>query len=101
MSYRDFIAEHRRLFVLQLLAEVGGSASEDITYQGVRRGFRPVKGVTRDVIRADLEWLRDRHLLSFEWLEDTMLVVQLSERGGYVVSGDVEVEGVKVPDARR
>lgn len=101
MSYRDFIAEHRRLFVMQLLSEIGGSASEDIVYQGVRQGFRPVKGVTRNVIRADLEWLHARHLLAFDWLEDTLLVVELTERGGYVVSGDIEVEGVKVPDARR
>ncbi len=101
MSYRDFIAEHRRLFALQLLAEIGGSASEDIVYQGVRQGFRPIKGVTRDVIRADLDWMHNRHLLSYEWLDDTMLVVGLTERGAYVVSGDVEVEGVKVPDARR
>lgn len=101
MSFRDFIAEHRRLFILQLLDDIGKSGSEDIVYQGARRGFRPAKGITRDVIRADLEWMRDRHLLSFEWLEDTMLVVNLTERGEYVVTGDVEVEGIKVPDARR
>lgn len=101
MSYMDFIAAHRRLFVLQLLVEVGGTASEDIVYQGVRQGFRPIKGVTRDVIRADLDWLHHRHLLTYEWLDDTMLVVELTERGGHVVTGDIEVEGVKVPDARR
>jgi len=101
VSYRDFVAEHRRQFVLQLLDEVGSSANEDIVYQGVRQGFRPIKGVTRDVIRADLDWLHNRHLVAFEWLDDTMLVVTLTERGSYVVSGDIEVEGVKVPDARR
>lgn len=100
MSFKDFINDHRRLFILQLLDQSGGAVNEDIIYNVCRRYFVPNRGVTRDVMRADLEWLRERHLVSFEWLDDTVLVVGLTERGGYVVSGDVEVDGVKRPERR-
>ena len=94
MSFGNFVAEPRRFFILQLLREVGGSANDDILYQGIRRGFRPIQGVTRDVVRKDAEWLRERHLVSFDWLDDELLVIELTERGGYVLDGDVKVEGV-------
>lgn len=101
MSFKDFISEPRRLFILQLLDEAGGSVNETILYDACRRYFVPNRGLTRDVMRTDLEWLRERHLVSFDWLDDTVLVAVLTERGGYVVSGDIEIEGVKPPDRSR
>lgn len=94
MSFKDFVAEHRRFYLLRLLNELGGSANDDVLHQGIRQGFRPIQGVTRDVTRKDAEWLRERHLVAFDWLADDLLVVELTERGGDVVSGDVQVEGV-------
>ncbi|MDD2870098.1 hypothetical protein [Neomegalonema sp.] len=93
MSFRDFIAEHRRFYILRLLREIGGSANEDVLQQGIRRGFRPLQGVTKDAVRRDAEWLRERHLVAFDWLDD-LLVVELTERGGDVLSGVVRVEGL-------
>ena len=97
MSFKDFVTDHRRLFILQLLNEVGGEASEGIVYDVCRRHFVPNRGLTRDALHDDLEWLRERHLVAFDWLDDTVLLVKLTERGGYVVSGDIEVDGVTRP----
>lgn len=100
MSFKDFVTEDRRLFILRLLMDIGGSGNESVIYTGCRAaGHR--RGVTRDVVRADLEWLRTRHLVIFEWYEDTVLVAILTSRGADVASGDVEVEGVKRPTSFR
>lgn len=100
MSFKEFVNEDRRLFVLRLLADVGGSANESVIFDGCRAaGHR--RGVTRDLIRSDLEWLRTRHLVIFEWYEDTVLVAVLTSRGADVASGDAEVAGVKRPSSFR
>lgn len=100
MSFREFITEDRRLFILRLLADIGGSANESVILDGCRAaGHR--RGVTREVVRADLEWMQDRHLLTFEWYEETVLVAVLTERGFDVANGDIAVAGVKRPRLTR
>lgn len=100
MSFKDFVTEDRRLFILRLLMDIGGSANESVIYDGCRAaGHR--RGVTRDVVRSDLDWLRQRHLVTFEWYDDIVLVAVLTQRGEDVALGDAEVTGVKRPSVTR
>lgn len=101
MSFKDLISEVRRLFTLQLLSGACGSVNQTILNDARRRSFVPNRRCTRDVMRADIEWRRARHLVSFDGLDDTVLVAVLTARGGYVVSGDIEIEGVTPPDRNR
>ena len=54
------------------------------------------RGVTRDLLRADLDMLRGHNLVRHEWLEQ-LLVAHLQERGLDVVAGDVAIEGIAAP----
>ena len=99
-NYREFLTEDRRLFVLRLLEECGGEANESVIHDACHAaGHR--RGVTRDVIREDLDWLRERDLVRWEWYEGKVLVAALTRRGVDVAHGDVEVEGVKKPSIGR
>ena len=93
MSFRGLLNAERRLFVLQLLAEVG-SANESVINDGCKAGGLRV---TRRQTRADLDWLAKRHLITLEYFDDTLVVAKLTERGIDVASGDETVSGVKRP----
>lgn len=96
-AYRDTLDQARRLYLLQVLIEAGGSANESILREACRAGFH-AHGVTRQRIRADLAWLEDRGCVARTWLEgDVLLVAALTERGEDAARGDVQVPGIKRP----
>ena len=94
-SYLETLAADRRLKLLQLLRDNGGSANEEVLRTALAQlGHR--RSVTRDLLRADLDMLRGHNLVRHEWLEQ-LLVAHLQERGLDVVAGDVAIEGIAAP----
>ena len=89
MSFADHIAESRRLAILRLLREGGGAANESVLATAVHRlGFSLT---SREEVRGDLEWLRDRRLTTLELLDLTasrpLIVAHLTEAGADAAAG--------------
>ena len=96
-AFNETLDQSRRLYLLQLLAEAGGSANESILRQACRAGFH-AHGMTRQRIRDDLAWLEDRGCVRRTWLEgDVLLIASLTDRGEDASRGDVRVPGVQRP----
>lgn len=93
MSFADHLIEDRRLVLLRLLKEAGGTANDSPLHYGLQQiGHR--RGLTREVVRTELEWLKQRRLVNLEMV-GTMMVATLTERGLNVAEGHERVEGVK------
>jgi hypothetical protein len=84
-TFLAHLAEDRRLVILRLLTEAGGTANDSVLEVGLQQlGHR--RGLTRDVVRADIDWLKARRL-----------VASITERGLNVAEGHETVDGVKRP----
>lgn len=94
-SYFEHLKHDRRLVILRLLKQSGGSGNDSILLQGVR--FIGHGGATRDEIRDDIEFMRDRGLVKAEYFNETVVVATITERGIDCAAGRIEVEGVKKP----
>lgn len=95
MKYSEHLAENRRLALLKLLVESGGSANEGLIYRGIQAlGFAKA---TPELVRADLDWLRERGLVTHEWFDDRVLVATITSRGVNVAEGKETVDGVAAP----
>ena len=93
MSFlEDWIAS-RRLFILRLLVEVNGTANEGVIYKAILNGG--FARDSRDDIRQDLDHLKRNGCTTEEWLNDSLRVVTLTERGEDAAYGRVEVAGVE------
>ena len=96
-TFQDKLNDARRLFLLQVLVEGGGSVGELILRDSCRAGFHR-HGITRELIRADLSWLDERGCVRREWLGDgELLVAEITERGEDAARGDVQIAGIKRP----
>ncbi|MER2635167.1 MAG: hypothetical protein ABTQ30_15075 [Rhizobiaceae bacterium] len=96
MSYADFTARQRRLMALRLMREDGDAACDHVLMLALRElGF---PRLTSEQMRADIEALRERHLVTVSWLDDRHATMTLTERGVDVALGRVVVEGVAKPD---
>ncbi|MGQ9370545.1 VpaChn25_0724 family phage protein [Azospirillum sp. A39] len=94
MSFETLLQEDRRLAVLRLLVEAGGSANESVLHAGLRAlGNR----IGREDTRRIVEWLKERRLVEISFFKETILVAGLTERGLDVANGDATVDGVKRP----
>lgn len=90
------LAEDRRLVILRLLKEAGGSANDSILEVGLQQlGHR--RGLTREVVRRELEWLQQRRLVGLEMFRDVVMVASITARGVSVADGHEVVAGVKQP----
>lgn len=96
MSLAAELERDRRLIILRMLVEAGGSANESVLHYSVNAAGHRV-GVTREVVVADIEFLADRHCVTLEWFNDTVVVATITKRGVNVAAGHVEVEGIKRP----
>jgi len=93
MSFeKDWIAS-RRLFILRLLVEVGFEANEGVIFKATERGG--FARDTRDDLRQDLDHLVKTGCLTQTWLNGSLRVVKLTERGEDAAHGRVAVEGVE------
>lgn len=98
-DFKDHLEQDTRLALLVLLREAGGAANESVLHSGVIKLGHP--RVARSDVRAELEWLKERGLVTHEWFNDVVLVAQLTERGLDCAEGRVEVAGVKKPSIVR
>ena len=92
MNLKEGWVAARRLFLLRLLVEVGGSANESVLRTAARAG-----GFARssaDDIRTDLDHLHALGCITEEW-HGRLRVVTLTERGEDAAWGRVAVEGVE------
>ncbi len=95
-TFLAHLAEDRRLVILRLLKEAGGSANDSVLEVGLQQlGHR--RGLTREVVRTEIEWLKARRLVTVEMVKDTIVVASITERGLHVAGGHEEVAGVKQP----
>jgi hypothetical protein len=94
-GFHEFMAEHLRLSLLRLLKEAGGSANESVLRQGATALGHHWAG--RAEMRTQLEWLKERGLVTHEWFDDKVLVAHLTDRGIDVAEGRTVVEGVTRP----
>lgn len=94
-SYFEHLKHDRRLVILKLLRQTGGSGNDSVLLEGVR--FVGHGGVTRDDIRADMEFLKARGAVTVEYFNETVMVARITERGIDCAAGRVEIEGVKKP----
>lgn len=95
-DYTEHLAQHRRLTILRLLEQAGGSANESILQDALDQvGLGAL--LTRTVVRDLLKWLEDRSLIKQQWFDQTLVVAHITERGVNVAKGKELVEGVKRP----
>ena len=93
MSFKDDWIASRRLFILRLLVEVGGAANEGVIYKAITKGG--FAHDSRDDLRRDLDHLKAKGCTHEEWLNDSLRVVTVTERGEDAAYGRVEVLGVE------
>lgn len=100
-SFEQHRTENRRLATLKLIAQYGGSANESILHTALisMLGFPQT---SREEVRRDLEWMRERRLLSIEKLpvegDRVLLVVTISPDGLDAAAGrGAPVEGMARP----
>jgi hypothetical protein len=93
-DFQHFLTEDRRLFILRLLEQCGGEANESVIHSACRAAGHHV---TRDVVREDGKWLKERDLVKLDYYDEKVMVVLVTARGVDVARGDLEVEGVKRP----
>ena len=94
MSYTQKVVEDRRLVILRLLDEVGGSANDAVLAEALRHWGH---SVGRDLVKADLAWLADQGLVGVDRVgaADPYHVATITDRGAEVAAGLAHVPGVK------
>ncbi|MEI9885931.1 MAG: hypothetical protein WDN08_05405 [Rhizomicrobium sp.] len=98
MTFEQRKAAERRHTILALLVEAGGSANESELMTGLIAcpfGFEFM--LTVDVLRADLDWLQQRKLITSELLMGTMVVAWIARLGVLAIQGRVPIEGLLKP----
>ncbi|MGB1239350.1 MAG: ArsR family transcriptional regulator [Pseudomonadales bacterium] len=94
MSFARIEQEDRRLVLLRLLAEDRDyKVNTSILQQGLELYGH---SVSRDKLHAEIAWLKEVDLVSFEQI-DSVKVVTLNQRGLDVSQGRATVSGVKRP----
>lgn len=97
-DYKEHMAKHRRLAILRLLKEVGGTANDSVLYsQCASLGFAKA---TRTDVRDDLA-LFEKHSLITRNYHGGLVIASITERGVDVADGKVEVDGVEKPSLGR
>lgn len=91
MSYQGLLSGDRRRIILDALqTDADYEHSEEVL--GVILEYFSHR-VSREVLRADLDWLADRRLVALS-MRDTVLSVRLTRRGEDVALGREIVPGV-------
>jgi hypothetical protein len=94
-SYFEHLKHDRRLVILRLLKRSAGHGNDSVLTEGVR--LIGHVGATREDVRRDLEFLKERGLVAVDWIDGKVMVARLTERGLDVEAGRVEIDGVKKP----
>ena len=98
MNYQQLITEDRRLVVLRALNEDAGYSHNESVLQSIlaELGHR----ISRDQVKTLLGWLAEQGLITTNVVGESLMVAQLTSRGGDVATGMVVVPGVKRPSPR-
>ncbi len=91
MTFQEDWTGARRVFVLRLLAKVGGTANEGVIATALEHGG--FARDARDVFRCDLDHLHAMGCTHDAW--DDVRVVTLIERGQMAAEGRVPVPGIE------
>ncbi len=93
-NYQSHLAQDRRLCMLRLLKESGGTANESVLQNGLELlGHRRLPRAT---IREDIRFLINQGLIIDEWFGDVQ-VCTITRRGVECAEGIIQVEGIKKP----
>ncbi len=93
-KYLQHLAEDRRLCMLKLLADAGGSANERVLGTSLE-----MLGHTRQseaAIREDIQFLVSNGLVNTQWFAGFQ-VCTITKRGVEAIEGRITVEGIKKP----
>jgi hypothetical protein len=100
-TYAEMTTESRRLTILQLLVKNGGQVSEHNLHTALATmlGF-PL--TSRDDVRNDLDWLKERRLLFVEQLpegnDEVMMLAKVSRSGVDAAAGrGAPIDGLARP----
>ncbi len=93
-GFKKYLSEDRRLRILELLRDSGGSINEDVIRIGLENMGHAK--LSRRVVREDLRFLIGHGLIVDEWIDD-LQIATLTKRGVETADGLVEVTGVKRP----
>lgn len=94
MSYKDLLAQDRRLVILQLLEKSPGyKASQQLLYSALP-GFG--HEVSLDLVGTDIAWLYDNGCVHTALLGD-VTVATLTQFGQDVAAGRISIPGVRRP----
>jgi hypothetical protein len=93
-QYQQMLAEDRRLCILRILEEAGGTANDSVLHTALEMWGHTKQ--PRQNIRADLQFLVNCGLLTDEFLKNIQIVT-LTQRGLDVAQGRLSVDGVKKP----
>ena len=96
MSYRDHIDADRRLCILRVLVEDGGSANESVL-ETVLEALGHRAGMERSVVRQYMRDLEKCGCITLDYYRDKIMVASITERGVKVARGQITVDGVKQP----
>jgi hypothetical protein len=94
MKFSEALAQDRRLAMLRLINEAGGSANESVLRQGLEM-LGHMAGLTYQVVRDDMRFLEEAGCVRLEWFEDKISVARITKRGVDCAAGQIKVEGVK------
>jgi hypothetical protein len=89
-SFKEHLARSRRLAMLRLMRDGGGSANESVLHTAVLSLGFPT--TTREEIRADLEWLQQRRLVKLDQFA--------KPNGGIIMIGNVTEAGIDASRGR-
>ncbi|BCV29209.1 VpaChn25_0724 family phage protein [Shewanella algae] len=96
MALSEIMAEHQRLVILRVLAEVAGFELNESVLQDALDAYG--LNVSRDALRTQMAWLAEQGLLRLERVGNTQLAT-LNGRGEDVAVGRAYVPGIKRPRA--
>ena len=93
ISFSERVARDRRRWILRILNENGGSASESILERTlIDLGER--NGVDRPYVRAQLRELEASDCVKVELYRDTIMVAELTPHGAAVLEGRRRIDQV-------
>lgn len=95
MNYNDYMATHRRLTILSLLAAAAAYTLHEVHLKTALK--ERAEAVSTDVLRAELQWLHEQGLVLAKHADGFWLAT-LTARGGDVEQGLATVPGVARPE---
>lgn len=96
MKFAEELAQHRRLSILRTLAESDGRANDSVLKSALEMVGLSA-GLTRQVVREDLEFLQKMGCVKLDWYSETLVVATIKERGVDVAEGRIRIDGVHKP----